>query len=83
MIVCGLTSNIATSVTAEQLESGEVTYLLNKKVTDGTQAWYQTIGTDSLPKFNGKTVYYTQNLETQKYEYSNNCPHIDYDEMVL
>ena len=77
---CSLTSSRAKAKSREQFSSGEVCYLLNNEVTDGTQAWYQTIGTDSLPKFNGKTVYYTQNLETQKYEYSNTCPHIDYDE---
>lgn len=29
--------------------SGEVTYLLNNGVTDGTQAWYQRIDTDAYP----------------------------------
>lgn len=42
--------------TAEQFASGEVTYLLNGGVTDGTQAWYQTCG-EGLPSFSGKTVY--------------------------
>ena len=77
---CSLTSSRAEAKSREQFSSGEVCYLLNNEVTDGSQAWYQTIGTDRLPKFNGKTVYYIQNLETQKYEYSNTCPHIDYDE---
>jgi len=60
----GITSNETltirdgeTEVTSEQLASGEVAYLLNKGVTDGTQAWYQTIGTDTQPKFTGDTVY--------------------------
>ncbi len=66
---CGLTSNIATSVTAEQLESGEVTYLLNKKVTDGTQVWYQTIGTDKLPMFSGGIVYYNETDSTPYYNF--------------
>ena len=47
-----------TAKTAEQFASGEVTYLMNKGVTDGTQVWYQTIGTDNVPKFTGETVYY-------------------------
>lgn len=38
-----------TEQTPEQFNSGEVTYLLNKGVTDGTQAWYQTLGADDYP----------------------------------
>ena len=79
---CGLTSKRATSVTATQLASGEVTYLLNNKVTDGTQVWYQTIGTDTLPKFSGKTVYYGYNSTTSSMEYTNkymgDCSHNEY-----
>ena len=79
---CGLTSERATSVTATQLASGEVTYLLNNKVTDGTQSWYQTIGTDTLPKFSGKTVYYGYNSTTSSMEYANkymgDCQHNEY-----
>jgi hypothetical protein len=37
------------SVTAEQLASGEICYLMN---TDQTQiGWYQTLGTDAMPVF--------------------------------
>ena len=47
--------------TADQFASGEVAYLLNKSVTDGTQAWYQNIdngeAVDKLPDFVGGTVY--------------------------
>ncbi|MBQ3214578.1 MAG: starch-binding protein [Oscillospiraceae bacterium] len=46
----------STAVTMEQLASGEVTYLLNKGITDGTQRWYQTCGT-GLPAHSGQTVY--------------------------
>lgn len=35
--------SVATPKTAEQFASGEVAYLLNNKVTDGTQAWYQNL----------------------------------------
>lgn len=38
-----------TEATAEQFESGEITSLLNKGITDGTQAWSQNIGTDAYP----------------------------------
>ena len=46
--------------TATQFTSGEVTYLLNSGVTDGTQVWYQTIGTDGCPTLDNThgTVYY-------------------------
>lgn len=47
--------------TAEQFKSGEVAYLLNNGVTDGTQAWYQNIDNgktpDDSPAFSGGTVY--------------------------
>ncbi|MCC8156696.1 MAG: hypothetical protein LIO54_05420 [Oscillospiraceae bacterium] len=49
------------SKTSTQFASGEVTYLLTGGVTDGTQAWYQTLGTDSYPVLDSThgTVYYT------------------------
>ncbi|MBQ7344983.1 MAG: starch-binding protein, partial [Oscillospiraceae bacterium] len=46
----------STEVTMEQLASGEVTYLLNVGVTDGTQGWYQTCGV-GMPGHTGETVY--------------------------
>ena len=48
--------SVAASVTDTQLASGEVTYLLNGGVTDGSQVWYQTCG-QGLPAFSGQTVY--------------------------
>ncbi|MDE7431286.1 MAG: hypothetical protein K2N34_05155, partial [Lachnospiraceae bacterium] len=47
------------SKNSNQFSSGEVAYLLNNKVTDGTQAWYQTIGKEVVPVLNrdSKTVY--------------------------
>ena len=51
------TSN-GTKVTAEQLASGEVTYRLNGSQSENV-AWFQTIGTDVLPRlFEGAVVYY-------------------------
>ena len=46
--------------TATQFTSGEVAYLLSGGVTDGTQVWYQTIGTDGCPTLDNThgTVYY-------------------------
>ena len=45
--------------TATQFTSGEVAYLLSNGVTDGTQAWYQTLGTDGYPTLDNThgTVY--------------------------
>ena len=43
-------------VTDESLTSGELAYRLNKGVTDGTQAFYQTVG-EGIPFFEGDTVY--------------------------
>ena len=79
---CGLASTRDTAKTADQFASGEVCYLLNNSVTDGTQTWYQTIGTDKYPTFSGSTVYYSYNEETAQMEYANsilgNCPHSSY-----
>ena len=46
------------AMSQEAFASGEVAYLLNGGVTDGTQSWYQTIGTDATPELSGDTVYY-------------------------
>ena len=46
----------AVAKSVEQFNSGEVAYLLNNGVTDGTQVWYQTCG-EGYPAFSGKTVY--------------------------
>ncbi|MGN1317971.1 MAG: dockerin type I repeat-containing protein, partial [Lachnospirales bacterium] len=64
---CGATSEGAKSKTVDQFESGEVCYLLNDGVTDGKQTWYQTLTTDTLPKFKGKTVYYSESASPQYY----------------
>ena len=49
-----------TAVSAEQLASGEVCYLLNGSTSDGTLAWYQTIDEDTTPVLDKthKTVRY-------------------------
>lgn len=54
------TPNEATQKDETAFNSGEVAYKLNNGVTDGTQAWYQTITGDekqNYPSFSGKTVY--------------------------
>ena len=76
---CNATSTRATAKTAEQLKSGEVCYLLNNKVTDGSQTWYQTLGVNDYPVFAGKTVYYyydeTQDKNVYSNKYATACSH--------
>lgn len=61
-------NNYGTSKTEAEFNSGEVTYLLNEKVTDGSQVWYQNIDNgeipDDYPKFVGGTVYYLEYKDT-------------------
>ena len=47
---------------SDQFASGEVAYLLNNGVTDGTQTFYQTCG-KGLPVFSGETVYQVKNYQ--------------------
>lgn len=70
----------AVSKTAYAFSSGEVAYLLNHKVTDGTQNWYQNIDNDKIPNLhptltsNGKNTVlalldnkgYSNFLQTEK-----------------
>ena len=56
----------------EQFYSGEVCYLLNNGVTDGTQAWYQKIGDDNYPTF---TKNGTENTVYGGYEHHSDTPH--------
>ena len=51
------TASKGTNLPASAFASGELAYLLNSGVTDGTQTWYQTCGEGS-PAFEGDTVYY-------------------------
>ena len=81
---CGIVSDTAfssvrnsTEVTAEQLASGEVTYALNRGVTDGTQGWYQTCG-EGLPAHQGQTVYQTIGCGGSTVVYSND-PNVSAD----
>ena len=61
------------AVTAEQLASGEVAYLLNGSTSEGTLAWGQTLDgedKDSHPVLGGAKVYQTTNC-AQTICYSN------------
>ncbi len=60
-------------MTDEQFASGEVCWLLNGGVTDGTQLWYQNLGTDSAPtltKNTAHTVYKGYNCSGAAYSNS-------------
>ncbi len=66
-----------TTKTAEDFASGEVAYLLNNGLSDGTQVWYQNIDNgetvDATPKFIGGTVYNcVHNCSETKEHYTNN-----------
>lgn len=60
----------STMVTRQQLASGEVTWMLNKGVTDGSQGWYQTCG-EGLPGHSGETVYQVTGCNSNEVFYSN------------
>ena len=62
------TKNVAMKQPAA-FTSGEVCYLLNSGVADGSQAWYQTLGTDIYPTWdkNHGTVYATKGASGMVY----------------
>lgn len=66
------------ALTAEEFASGKVTWLLNgggrDAVTDGTQRWCQTLGTDMSPRHTGETVYFgyeNENCDGSERTYAN------------
>lgn len=79
----GMSGATATAKSSAEFKSGEVAYLLNHKVTDGTQVWYQNIDNgktpDDYPKFTGGTVYYLEYRNGYSNFYSEK-PEFDVDE---
>ena len=74
-----------TLVTDGEFPSGEVCYLLNGGTTDGTQTWYQALGTDTYPLLTStgsNTVYkvdeYCQDIALGTTTYSNSNSAIVY-----
>lgn len=67
--------SLATKKSEAQFASGEVAYLLNHKVTDGSQVWYQNIDNgktpDDYPVFEGGTVYFGYACDSESKIYSN------------
>ena len=54
-------ADVIKAFTAEQLNSGEVAYLLNGSKSEGELVWYQKLGTDTYPVLvaeEGNTVYH-------------------------
>ena len=71
----GTSDNVPTSdevnkyVGVTDFSTGEVTYLLNGRVTDGTQGFFQSVGI-GMPSFEGPTVYLVgecSDIENVKY----------------
>ena len=53
-------ADVVKAFTKQQIESGEVAYLLNGSTSEGELAWYQKLGTDAYPVLTatkGNTVY--------------------------
>lgn len=64
----------AVSETAYDFSTGKVAYLLNHRVTDGSQVWYQNLDNgetpDDYPVFEGGTVYYLDYKDSYSNTYS-------------
>ena len=50
----------ATAATAAQFASGEICYVLNGSTSEGELVWFQTIGADASPRFDGEVVYHNE-----------------------
>lgn len=55
------------AVTDAQLASGEVCYLLDTNVSSSNLHWYQTLGTHTIPQFEGQTVYKIKCVDVTAY----------------
>ena len=69
-----------TAITADQLTSGELTWLLNGSRSEGV--WKQAIGTDAYPVQDGPAVYQVLQCDNETLIYSNdpNSIHMTLDE---
>ena len=66
--------------TTEEFASGEVAYLLNNSVSDGTQRWYQNLAAEAYPNLNNtdkgnRTVYSAYRHGETTLTYNNNNTH--------
>ncbi|MBQ8541549.1 MAG: carboxypeptidase regulatory-like domain-containing protein [Clostridia bacterium] len=75
--------------TTAEFNSGEVTYFLNEGVADGSQVWYQNIGTDDYPVFDGDTVSYNEtedayyNVKIYSLDWSGPCDVVNKPELEV
>lgn len=85
--------------TTAQFKSGEVAWLLNEGTADGTQVWYQTLGSDDYPVFDSTHetvrqcspctgVYTNTNVLSADHDYGNGdtcskCGHSVYEAATL
>lgn len=60
-----------TSATSTEFASGSICYALNDSISNNSVAWFQTLGTDATPLFEGQVVYYdrSQNIYTNTKPY--------------
>ncbi len=66
------TDGSTANVTKDRFASGEIAYLLNKGVTDGTQTWYQNLSGDNADRYpvqdnTHSTVFKTEGVYTNGY----------------
>lgn len=73
---------VGTEISADALKSGEAGFKLNSGVMDGSQAWYQKIGTDDYPLFdtNRGTIYGALQVCPSTEAYSNSTHTCTFDE---
>ena len=60
-----ITNNVG--MTGAAFASGEICYLLNGSTSQGTLVWYQTIGKQATPQFEGAVVYYDETANPSYY----------------
>ncbi|MBQ9560264.1 MAG: dockerin type I repeat-containing protein [Bacteroidaceae bacterium] len=59
-----------TSATTAEFASGSICYALNGSSSEGNLVWFQTLGTDPSPRFEGLVVYYNNGQDI----YTNTSP---------
>ena len=71
----GTVENVLFQEVGADFTGGAVCYMLNNSVTDGSQPWYQAIGSDAIPRLSATplpdaTVYPHGNIYCNKVEHS-------------
>lgn len=75
---CAKGSSLGWELTGKNTDaftSGEVTYVLNESVSDGSQSWYQNLpetdAADAIPQHSGLPVYYYEGIGYSNHHYVN------------